>query len=579
MTNYLDPGDDFALESPASQAGQQNVIVNNMSKSTRSLLKKVQNSAVKLPAERVLYGDPGYSDASMNEEAGHKKEDMRPQNFDVDQALNESEGEKKVIAGDKVERETTIKENIAVADVNRITDLPEKSDATFEENHKPKEEEAVHHLNPKVENGAKIAAAVQSTPKSNAKSSGDIYSRKTLDSVGFLSCQTVPDKEKNGVTKEVARKEQCNDWNLPGATRIENPVSNNNEQTDQNSNYVPELSSDYSQASTSAYSNISENKPVSENAQLQDNQQSDEKTCENQIKLGGAADVDSENDVIEHDRDVGPAKSLESEKPVESTKTLEESLSNGHDSGIPSISMQNGNSSCLSQTSQTNNEGMSAQMYLPDSGHEALVTDSVADPSTFKESVVVKEVQLEEQPTSISLVQGTTSIGNSQQQIQNTSTQEDDNLTAKSIPISCSSDEFEFQDLMASMSVSPVLSKTAKQTSKEVQNQVNSISVSMSSIPKEGSLNVSHPKLSGPIPVDGSNTNSSALSSVNSSDGHIFSSSHDNNSLPTSLMKINHSSEQHFLSLPLSSGFMADSFSGKNLIAGGTQHHLRSQTK
>ncbi|RUS75122.1 hypothetical protein EGW08_017106 [Elysia chlorotica] len=574
LTNYLDLGDDSGLESTTPHTDQQ---VNNLTKSTRKLLKKVQNSAVKLPAERVLYGDPGFSGASMNEETCTRNQNVEQENFDTIQALSVSEGKPNISPGDTAgEETTTMEEGIEVTDTNKISDMSNESDTVIKENHEPKDHQAVGHPKPKIEKTEIVAVASENTPKPSPKSTGDIYIRKTLDSVGFLSCQSVSELQNKG-NGEVAKKEQSNGWNLSGAIGFENLVPNGHEKIEKNSKaFLPEPSSNYSQADFSTTSKIPDSTPLNGGAKLPENQQSDEKTCENQVKSAGTAHAASGPDTREHQEDEGSASKLSLTMSSTSTEIPTTSVSNGHDSGALDITIQDRNSHFLSKPSEI--DGHSIFHHLSNSSCEASVTVSESDHLAFKGNKAGQEVQLEAQAASLSLNGGTTDLNNSHVRIQNTSAQEDGSLSAKTIPTSCSSEESEFQDLMASMSASPDLSKSAKETFKEVQYQLNSNSVSTSlRAPKERSFNGSHSEFSNKIQMNGSNNSTGALSSVNRYDRHMLTSSHNSNGTSISVMKTNNPCQNQFMSLPSSSSFKADVLSGQTLATGSGQYHLKSQ--
>ncbi|GFS01979.1 coiled-coil and C2 domain-containing protein 1A [Elysia marginata] len=648
LTNYLSCED----EPSAEEASQSNVVVNKMTKSTTKLLKKVQNSAVKLPAEKVLYGDPGFSDESI-------KEGTKQKELDVVQSLIRPEKEKQKTAMDNVEAENSPQKGI-VNDYVESIDVPSensehatsldndegekkgkqhlesesesdmvesKSERNMveskSESHTVESKTESHTVESKTESNTMESKSesntvesktesntveskyesntvesktesntvesksesntvepksesntvesksesntvdskseisiekeetAESAPKTSPKSSGDIYSRKTLDSVGFLSCQTVSEdtnKKLNGVLN-ITRDEKRNNRNFEDANGVENPVCDNHEQLGKNSKpLVSEPGSVNHTEITSVALAAPESQPMREGPVSKNHLQNDPKIHENQFELEQTAIKTPEAGTTTHQSVFVDSNSLEDGRSAIETDMGTKSLPNGHGSDNSLVSSQNASLSSLSQPLNASSK----------------INDQTENQATF-----LQTNQLD--PGYVDGKEGATSIGISQQQTTDMpAAQKDVTAITQTIPTSCSSEELEFQDLMASMSASPASTikaadggiNASSDIPEAAANQVQDQRPIESAVQKEESINSNYQEVLNSFKMNGSYTNSSDVVSLNAADGHVLPPSHNINGLSTSFMKTDFSSEQHFMSLPTNSTTMAAKYHG-----------------
>ena len=554
LTNYLDPSDNDDTGSPAAGSSQQNGIVNNVSKSTSSLLKKVQNSAVKLPAEKVLYGDPGF-EGEGEKETLHNTKETDLTNHEVVQAINGNEGKKKDTEVDHTNTDNGLMAGNTAADIMKAT--ASSNEGTFEENHEPtrKAENVTKETEKEPEKS-------ESSPKSSPKSSGDIYSRKTLDSVGFLSCQTVPDAKhnlKNAAASDSYKPEEEGRLNSTSTSNIENAMLGAKQHIDKHSKHIPEFSTGKLEADKPVNSSVLVNKSRNE-----------ENETENQLISEDAAGLASDPSAIQDQGGAEGASTLEHETSGPETEPSSKPLLNGLDLNHTHISCQDVPSICLSKPPNSSTEvvdkvdtqAIAPQLNPVDQSNVPPVSTAISNSTTLEENQGVKEVQSQVSTISPAGSGSIGSITSSMNNLNQSTAEGGVSLVAMAIPASCSSDELEFQDLMASMSASPVLSKATEGlkdkrnlgAAEEATAQEKSISDSISQLsilPKVESL-ASNSQKPSDSSHDVGKLATGDLSTMLKPNGNLLPLSSNSNGLPSSLTT-DYSSEQPVMSLHISS--------------------------
>ncbi|GFN95175.1 coiled-coil and c2 domain-containing protein 1a [Plakobranchus ocellatus] len=445
LSSYLDLSDDDGQG--ASALGEKNLVTNNtgLSKSTAKLLKKVQNSAIKLPAEKVLYGDPGYSDSLSS---GDKS--MDHQESDTESKSKHSE------TSDRTEAEDKNVDNKK----SRMDEVVEKDKGSKEVEHlgHPQNDKPTsnHELESKEESPDTITDTVaketepkQSSPKSSPKSSSDVYSRKTLDSVGFLSCQTVP------VPTEHVKAAMSGSEDAPTANQINHGVA------DEPSSTSPQVL-DGSQAKVA----ISEEASflslgVSQAGCLIDSQSKDKdssventNSAENQLSSTEKAEkaYDSDDKVIQ--ASMSHSKEDLHNGFAEKTGTSGESLPNeltpvaSHIPPADTPGLSNGLIKSLKSANET--ETPSSSLGHMEAGAEGVGASSHPSKGNYSIPAAGSKVQTDSE----------------QRVFHNTHDPEHHILKKETAansmegntPFVSSSEELEFQDLMESMSLPPALS-------------------------------------------------------------------------------------------------------------------------
>ena len=573
LTNYLDPSDNDDTGGPAAGSSQQNVIVNNVSKSTSSLLKKVQNSAVKLPAEKVLYGDPGFEgEPDVERETLHNTKETDLTNHEVVQAINGNEGKKKDTEVDHTNTDNGLMAGNTAADIMKAT--ASSNEGSFEENHEPtrKAENVTKETEKEPEKS-------ESSPKSSPKSSGDIYSRKTLDSVGFLSCQTVPDAKhnlknaaasdsykpdakhnlKNAAASDSYKPEEESRLNSTSTSNIENAMLGAKQHIDKHSKHIPEFSTGKLEADKPVNSSVLVNKSRNE-----------ENETKNQLISEDAAGQASDPSATQDQGGAEGASTLEHETSGPETEPSSKPLLNGLDLNSTHISCQDVPSICLSKPPNSSTEvvdkvdtqAIAPQLNPVDQSNVPPVSTAISNSTTLEENQGVKEVQSQVSTISPAGSGSIGSITSSMNNLNQSTAEGGVSLVAMAIPASCSSDELEFQDLMASMSASPVLSKATEGlkdkrnlgAAEEATAQEKSISDSislLSILPKVESL-ASNSQKPSDSSHDVGKLATGDLSTMLKPNGNLLPLSSNSNGLPSSLTT-DYSSEQPVMSFPISS--------------------------
>ncbi|BFY99926.1 hypothetical protein BsWGS_02966 [Bradybaena similaris] len=205
LFSYLDKGTDSNL--PVSK---QMLNINNINTAPSQYFPKVQNTGAK---SSDLVGSSGSSTAdidnivSLGDKATEYKENYIEELQDERSLLEYEENSFQSLASQSIKHD----QNIISQNVDENQDQKNKGKEKEEENKSSQINEVV--------------ASDKDAPNPPLPKSSDIYLRKTLDSVGFLSCQKVPDHSAQFNTVLKSSKPKLSDHSPPESVTVERQSS------------------------------------------------------------------------------------------------------------------------------------------------------------------------------------------------------------------------------------------------------------------------------------------------------------------------------------------------------------------
>lgn len=201
LFSYLDKGTDSNL--PVSK---QMLNINNISTAPSQYLPKVQNTGAK-SSDLVVSSSSSTADidniVSLSDKATEYKEDYIEEVQDESSLLEYEENSFQSLASQSIKHD----QNIISQNVDENQDQRNKGKKQEEESKSSKINEVV--------------ASDKDAPNPPLSKSSDIYLRKTLDSVGFLSCQKVPEHSTQFNTVFESSKPKLSDHSPPESVTVE----------------------------------------------------------------------------------------------------------------------------------------------------------------------------------------------------------------------------------------------------------------------------------------------------------------------------------------------------------------------